>query len=86
MYDQKGKSIALDSLVIVNYIICLNRIKPTLCRANDYDHGGILNRYLNFIQTLCKNVQIAANIRRIVEEETVAQDVRGILRLRPGKY
>jgi len=67
-------------------VLTLYRIRPSNCRTNDFDPRTLMNRYIELVQSLCKYASIEKCIRRLVEEEPQAQEVRGILKLRTGKF
>jgi hypothetical protein len=78
-----------DTMICKDYgflmVVKSERVRPSICRSNDYDPRTLYNRYVDLIQSFCKIIVIAKNIRRVVEEEALAQDIRGSLRLRAGK-
>ena len=70
---------------MIIYTILFNiRIKPSHCRANEYNKQFLYERYLSYIQDLVTLPGLVNLLTALAEVDPKVRAVKGMLRLRPG--
>ncbi len=71
-------------LINIKYVF-VNRERPTACRANDYNHRYLLERYMSFLQEMATIPTVLDYLHDAAERDPIIRMVRGALKLTPGK-
>lgn len=59
-------------------------MRPSNCRANEYNKYFLFDRYIGIIQELTTVPGLLENLNNIAEIEPKVKFARGYLRLKPG--
>lgn len=62
------------------------RLRPSNCRANEYNKYFLFERYVGFVQELTSVPTLLENLTAIAELEPKVKFLRGFLRLKPGTH
>ena len=83
--EMRVRTVLLDQTHGFAVIISQERIRPSNSRANDYERGGVLHRFIGFVQDLCVLPAFVAGINALSRDDPRVRFVKGQLTLTNGE-